>query len=234
MTVSDVARLKQFATIRLRRPPGPEEMPALIEEAVRTEILAREAARLGLDRDDPIIKARLAEKLDFLAEDAAPDPSPADVAAWIESHQELYAAPSRIDFQQVAFTVAEYGDAASAEAAAARAIPNPENVKDSSGLRFDYAEFTPQQVIPLFGSDFAASLFGLRVRPEWQGPIRSALGWHLVRVAALVTEPAPSPAQINVAARNDWIDYQRVEARRRFFADLRSRYQVILPTGDER
>ena len=231
LTSSDVARVRQSATTRLRRPPADRELSALIEDSVRTEILAREAVRLGLDRDDPIIKARLAEKLDFLAEDVTPlEPTAQDIESWVAGHRELYTAPSHIDFQQVAFTFAEHGSAARADATAALAMPAPESLIDRSGLRFDYADFTPQQTIPLFGPDFTAALFKLEVAPGWHGPVPSTLGWHLVRVTALMPAPTPDQAHVAAAARNDWIDYQRVEARRRFYANLRSKYDVVLPT----
>ncbi len=51
------------------RPPTGRELRRLIDEAVRDEILYREALRLSLDRDDPIVRRRLAQKMTFMLED---------------------------------------------------------------------------------------------------------------------------------------------------------------------
>ena len=59
-------------------------MHGLVEQKIREEILYREALQLGLDKDDVIIKRRLAQKMQFLAEDvaAAHQPTTAELKAW--------------------------------------------------------------------------------------------------------------------------------------------------------
>src|SRR5688500_1327809 len=53
-----------------QRPPTEDELKALVDDFVRDELAAREAAALGLDRDDTVIRRRLRQKLEFLAEDS--------------------------------------------------------------------------------------------------------------------------------------------------------------------
>lgn len=234
-TASDVRRVVATATVRLRRPPDPGEVPALLDAALHTEILAREAVRLGLDRDDPLVKARLAEKMDVLAEDGAmPEPDAAELDAWIARNPTLYAAPSRIAFRQAVFSFERHGELAQAHAAKALEEAGGGDAADAGddiGLRPDFEDYTPQQVAPLFGPAFSASLFALEPGPAWHGPVRSGIGWHLVQVAALARSPEPDAQAIRAAARADWVDYQRVEARRRFYERLRAQYQVVLPGG---
>jgi len=52
------------------REPTAVELGTLVAEAVDEEVLYREAQRLGLDRDDAIVRRRLAQKLTFILEDA--------------------------------------------------------------------------------------------------------------------------------------------------------------------
>lgn len=66
------------------RPPTGRELRGLIDEAVREEILYREALRRGLDRGDPIVRRRLAQKMTFMLEDGSPPPEPA--AREVEEH----------------------------------------------------------------------------------------------------------------------------------------------------
>ncbi len=53
-----------------QRPPSDDELKALVDEFVREEIATREAAAMGLDADDTVIRRRLRQKLEFLVEDS--------------------------------------------------------------------------------------------------------------------------------------------------------------------
>lgn len=48
-----------------------QEFNALVEQRIQQEILYREALALGLDKDDAIVKRRMAQKMRFLAQDMA-------------------------------------------------------------------------------------------------------------------------------------------------------------------
>src|SRR4029450_8049258 len=51
-----------------QRPPTAQELTELIDDYIREEVLYREAVAMGLDRDDTIVRRRLRQKLEFLAE----------------------------------------------------------------------------------------------------------------------------------------------------------------------
>src|SRR5471032_785458 len=51
-----------------QHPPSAKEMDAAVAGYVREEILNREARALGLDRDDVIVRRRLAQRMEFQAE----------------------------------------------------------------------------------------------------------------------------------------------------------------------
>ncbi len=50
-----------------RREPTAQELNGMVENKVQEEILYREALAMGLDKDDTIVKRRMAQKLQFLA-----------------------------------------------------------------------------------------------------------------------------------------------------------------------
>ncbi len=66
------------------------------EFGVRTEILYREALALGLDKDDTIVKRRMAQKMDFLFEDVAAlrKPTTDELRAWFEKNAERFTVPA--------------------------------------------------------------------------------------------------------------------------------------------
>ena len=85
------------------RAPNEQEIKALLDETVREEIAVREAMAMGLDRDDTVIRRRLRQKLEFLAEDAdrqAP-PTDAELQAWLDAHPEQFRSQPRVSFRQV-------------------------------------------------------------------------------------------------------------------------------------
>jgi hypothetical protein len=71
LTDDDLRQLELGWTMQWRRPPTPEEMRRLVESKIREEILYREALALGLDQGDTIVKRRMVQKMEFLAEDVS-------------------------------------------------------------------------------------------------------------------------------------------------------------------
>ena len=71
-----VANLADRFARTWRRPPTRQELHGLVEDEIRDEVFYREGRAAGLDRDDFLIRRRVRQKMEFLAEDmAAEDPS---------------------------------------------------------------------------------------------------------------------------------------------------------------
>ena len=68
---SRVANLADRFARTWRRPPTEQELQGLVEDYIREEIFYREGRVAGLDRDDVIIRRRVRQKMEFLAEDTA-------------------------------------------------------------------------------------------------------------------------------------------------------------------
>ena len=58
---------------RVGRNPTDDEIFRIINNLIEEEILYREALLLGLDKEDRIIKRRLAQKISFLKEESIPN-----------------------------------------------------------------------------------------------------------------------------------------------------------------
>ena len=59
-------------------PPTEKEIQELLENNIREEVLSREAIAIGLDKDDRVIRHRLAQKMQYLFEDVAMVEEPSD------------------------------------------------------------------------------------------------------------------------------------------------------------
>ena len=238
MTEGDLQQLEVAWTAQWRRLPTPEEMRNLVAARVREEILYREALVLGLDKDDTIVKRRLAQKMEFVAEDVSGlrEPATEELRGWYAKNGERFALPGRRSFHHLYFSLDERGERARDGAARAREqltdasvdAPVAAGLADPFMFQDYYADRTPEQVAGIFGSQFAEALFQL-APGAWQGPVESGLGWHLVWVTSSVPGRKPAFEEIEGAVWAGWVDEQRAEARRRAFEAMAARYHIVLP-----
>ena len=164
-------------------------MRNLLDGKIREEVLFREAMALGLDKDDTIVKRRLAQKMEFVMEDASALGEPADdeLRCWFAQNEERFATPSLVTFRHLYFSPDLRG--AGVHDAAVQALRKlagkPEQTPELQGLSDPfmfqdfYAERSADQVAGIFGAAFAQALPGL-TQGKWLGPIESGLGWHLL------------------------------------------------------
>ena len=75
-----------------QRPPTREELEGLIRDRVREEVYYREAVAMGLDQDDPVIRRRLQQKLEFVTDDVAAlaEPTDAELAEYLKTHADTF------------------------------------------------------------------------------------------------------------------------------------------------
>ena len=105
-----------------QRPPTENELKGLIDDWIIEEIMYREAKSLGLDEDDTIIRRRLRQKMEFIAEDVA-DAAPAtddELRDYFDEHADRFALDAKISFRHIFFNVDERGESATDDAIAAR------------------------------------------------------------------------------------------------------------------
>lgn len=240
ITAADVERLRELWAVQSLRPPSDQELEALIEDAVEEEMLVREARRLGLDRDDTIVRRRLAQKMSFLIQDTAEvgAPTESELSRFFAENQERYVEPARVTFAHVFFSSERRGDSpeTAAEAALAELRGGTEAVAwrrlgDPFLLNREYAERSQREIAELFGRPFAASLFELEPG-GWQGPLGSAYGLHLVRVVQRSEERRLSLDESRPRVIEDYRSERRRRANEEELARLRRRYQVIVERPD--
>jgi peptidyl-prolyl cis-trans isomerase C len=238
LTNDDLRQLEISWIAQWRRPPTSEEMGKLVEERVREEIFYREGLALGLDRNDTIVKRRMAQKMEFLSDDVSDlrEPSPEDLKNWYAKNGAQFAVPARITFRHVYFSPDKRGG--QSEAAARQALERIGQTSDAAqamalGDRFMfqdfYADCTSDQVGNVFGVKFSEALANLKPG-IWNGPIQSGLGWHLVWVESITPRRVPEFEEVNLKdIKAQWVSAQRAETKRQLFTAMKARYEVVLP-----
>ena len=101
--------------------PTPDQLRTMVDNYVREEIFLREGIALGLDRNDEIVRRRIAQKYDFLQQDnaVAREPSESQLRSWFAAHPADFRRPVRRSFEQLYFAADARGDAAARQRAEA-------------------------------------------------------------------------------------------------------------------
>ena len=215
---------------QMQRPPTREELRGLIGERVDEEILAQEARRQGLDKDDIIIRRRLAQKMAFASEDTAPIPEPDDATlrALYARTAGAYATPERLALRQVYFSDTRGAEAAKAAALAALLrIRNgaPDAEGDPFVMPLTYADVTLNDLGRDYGDTYVRAA-ATAPTGSWVGPLRSAYGWHLIRVDSRIAGAQPDFAAVRAQLREAWFADRRQKANKAMMDRLRKRYRV--------
>jgi parvulin-like peptidyl-prolyl isomerase len=238
LTLADLSQLSLQFEAQWRRQPTRDEFHRLVQDRIREEILYREALALGLDQDDTIVRRRMAQKMQFLAEDmaAAREPTNEELRAWFDANAARFAYPPIVDFRHLYFSPELRGEQALADAVAALGLlseePRDTKLAQSMGDQFmfmdAYAGTTPNQLAREFGPEFALEV--LELEPgAWSGPVQSGFGWHIVFVDQLVPGRIPAIGDVEQEVKTAWLDEQKDKAWREAYEEMRTRYTVMLP-----
>jgi hypothetical protein len=212
-----------------QRPPTAPELRGLVDSWVREEIFYREGLALGLDEGDPVVRRRIAQKMDFISEGLlveAPDES--ELAAWFADNAERYRVDPVFSLRQVYYDPGRFDDEWAGAVAAARAAlesgAEPEPVGGAL-LPGALADAPAREVSRVFGQVFTEAL-GEAPVGRWHGPVRSGFGVHLVRIDERIPGRLPELAEVRDEAERDYLAQRRAEANDALYETLRARYSV--------
>ena len=226
---ADVERLSGNWRMQRSREPSTEELQDIVERFVQDEVYFRESQRLGLDVNDAIIRRRLVQKLTFLTEDIASiQPlNTAEIQKFFDENIEAYREPARISFTHRYFS-SERRENAQADA---RTALDTDVKGDPFMLQNSYTDRTLSQIRGFLGDEFAEALDALESDEAWQGPIKSAYGWHTVKVHKVTGSFIPELAAIADRVAADAAVAVRSNASETYYQELKERYEIIYPNS---
>ncbi len=243
LSLDELRTMTAYFESQWHRPPTPQEFQAMVEDKIREAVLCREGLAMGLDKDDTIVKRRMAQKMQFLAEDvaAAHEPSTAELKAWFQKNTDKFALPSRYSFRHIYFSPDKRGRNAHDDAAQtlARIAGQPEDspqipsMADRFMFQDYYGDRTPSAIAKEFGPQFAVALEKLKPG-SWEGPIESGYGWHLVFVDTVIPGRIPAFEEVESEVKTAWLGEQKAQAREKAYKGLRSKYTVLLPAPPDK
>jgi hypothetical protein len=238
LSLDELGQLATLFQSQWRRDPTSEEFSRMVEQKVQSEVLYREALAMGLDKNDEIVKRRMAQKMQFLAEDvaAAREPTTEELKAWFTMNTAKFALPKRVSFRHLYFSPDRRGNHARDDAAKllAQLTGQPQAVKppESSADPFMFQEYYRDRATDYLGKEFGPQ-FALAVEKlpmgSWQGPIESGFGWHLVFVDTAIPGRVPEFEEIEADVKTAWLGEQKALAWDKAYKEMRAKYTVLLP-----
>jgi peptidyl-prolyl cis-trans isomerase C len=238
LTLDDLRQLDISFVSQWHRQPTQEEFSGLVEGFIRQEILYREGLAMGLDKDDTIVKRRMAQKMEFLSEDvaAAHEPSSDELRNWYAKNSQKFALADRATFRHLFFGFDRRGQNAQTDALSAlsKLAAKPEDspfgkaLADPFMFQDYYGDRAPDQLAKEFGPAFAIGLYKLKTG-MWQGPIESGYGWHLVWIESITPGRVPAFEEVEPDVKTAWLADQKAIEWQKAYAQMRAKYEVVAP-----
>ncbi len=209
----------------LGRPLSEAERARVVQGMIDDAVLLREAYKRGLEQDS-LVEQHLVQKMRFLLNEDLPEPSEAELRAYLQANLERYRNPPTVTLDQVYF-------------ANPAAVPEGllERLRAGAGIEglgdplymlgHRITGYSARDLGDLFGADLAKQIFELPPG-EWEGPMRSAEGVHFVRV--ITKQPARVPAfeEVQNSVREDWRRTRQSEIVVQRVAELRQHYRIVV------
>lgn len=237
----DIERLISLWEKKRQRLPTQTELQDMIEQQIREEVMYREALAMGLDKKDAIVRRRLAQKIEFISSDIAAmaQPSDEDLTKYLNENHKKFETPAIISFEHIYFNnnkreAQTVSDALKLldELKQLDVVIDTRIAGDPFMMGQQYDEITEYGVSRIFGQEFAAELFMLNAG-NWQGPVTSGYGTHLVRISNKNPAQAVELNTVREKVRNEWQAQQRQSMNKIFYESLRQRYDIVIENVSE-
>jgi len=209
------------------RAPTQQELQGLVDNWVREEVFYREGLAMRLDRDDPVVRRRIQQKVEFIVDSATPAaPTTEELQRWLDGHADAYRIEPTYSLRQMYFDPARHGERLGADIAAARRALDSGKPAEGDATMLPGALIAgATEVVRTFGSEFEDALRTLPIG-GWHGPVRSGFGLHLVELAEREEGRQAPLADVRAAVERDLIHARTQEANAAFYDRLRANYTV--------
>jgi parvulin-like peptidyl-prolyl isomerase len=231
---ADIEWMRTIFKKQMGRGPTAQDLKGQVNQLIREQILSREAVAMGIDEGDIVVRRRLAQKMEFLFKDlsAMTEPTEDDLRKYYFENRRKYEASPQLTFNQVYFSVENRGleGAKLAAQALIKEDGDPNKVStlgDASILSPGCKQCGEKEIRNRFGTDFAEAVKNLKPG-SWNGPVKSAYGFHAVYIYERQDTKMPKFRDIIDRIKNDWMSAKREEYTRRIYGEIRSRYRVLV------
>ena len=181
------------------RTPTRVELKEIIDAEIYNEIMSREAVKLGLEREDGVIRRRLVQKMNFVFTDLAAltEPSDAELKSYLSEHKEAFMADASLSFI----------------------------VQNKTILEKKYKNVSAWEVSRLWGREFTKMLFSLPV-DVWKRKVSTTYGDVDILVTAKKKQELRPFSTIRPLLKQEWQLEAQKKSEQNFYNMLKKEYVV--------
>ena len=229
----ELDHLTNLWTLQWKKEPQTKDLQAIIDHYLRQEVFYREAMKLNLDHNDAIIRKRLAQKMEAVANDLSTLMSPPTDKAlkdYFHSNHSLFMLPPALQFEQVLFLESE-SNLETKIAQVLNTLKQDKSIPATRSQKLSVAnnwELTPNNIVDnSFGKSFTDALNTAPLN-TWFGPVDSGYGKHLVKVTHRQDATLPDFEAVKEYVAREY-EYQSVlKAQEKIYKDLLKNYTVTI------
>lgn len=222
------------------RSPTNFEMKNLLQQSIREEVLYREAIALGLDKNDAIVRRRMKQKMEFLFTDISDlsKPKEQQLQQFLVEHSEKFIQSERYSFRHLFYSSDKRGLQAKSDAESGLSImtaskdkntqlKNAHQLAMADHFMFDsqFDNVDDNGISRIFGQQFFDKVKLLKIH-QWQGPIVSPFGEHLVYIESKQAAYLPPLEAIRSSVVDEFQTAQRQRINKSFYQALEDKYRL--------
>ena len=213
------------------RPPTPQELDAMVESHVREEVFYREAMAMGLDQNDPMVRRRMRMKLEFMLEDlSGQDASDEVLSEFLKRNPDGFRDEVQLTLRQVYLNPDQRPDLDNDAGQLLSRLNDgsaPDALGDHTLAPRTYQLASQSEIARDFGDDFARQVASLPVG-NWNGPVYSPFGAHLVKIEARIDARLPELVEIRDEVLREYLVEKRDQQKNLAYKKLREGYEVMV------
>jgi peptidyl-prolyl cis-trans isomerase C len=225
---ADLDHLTNMFKLQWKADPSPSDLAAIIDRHLRQEVFYREALKMNLDHNDSIIKRRLAQKMEAVANDLSTlmqPPTDEQLRAYFESRQDFFMLPKAYAFKQILFLPDEQKSIEPTLASLQQGATIPEERRNKLSVPVEWSLTSIGDLENAFGSDFSRSLNDLAIG-EWSGPIKSGYGWHLIFIERKEEARVPDFDDVKEYVAREYEYRTALDTQDKVYQELLVKYDV--------
>ena len=215
--------------------PTKQQLDAMIDNYIKEEISYREAKKMGLDKDDEIVRRRLSQKFDFLQTDLTEIQVPTEeqLQQFYTNNPALFRDSATVSFSHIYFSTDNSNDTVAKQRAVALLqqlqqtnLQRAPEKGDPFPLQYDYTDQSALDLQQNFGNkQIALELFKVPLH-EWVGPFQSGYGWHLVYVTKMDNAKQIPFAAIKEEVKAQYAAAEKAKQNKKFYDELSAKYII--------
>lgn len=220
-----------------QREPTEKELQGLIDDFVMEEIYYREALAMGIDKNDPVIRRRLRQKMEIYTDNLAATltPSDEDLQRYLQQHPDMFKTDDRYSFQHIYINPDRPARKLKTSIQAVKtALHAGKSVNsDQSLLPAQFNDATTYSIDRTFGKGFAKQLDNLPLN-TWSSPLRSGLGLHFIKLSNRKAGELPALQTVRGIVEREWRNDKAQKIDKSVRKKLLASYDIVIKLPEDK